>query len=390
MASDLEPATELDPSSSAFGGITVVDCSHHPGGALAAMHLAEFGADVIRVDDGRQPAAADLPRWLYANRGKRTVPAAAADVAQLVAAADVVVVDLPSAELAAAGLDRDALAAPNRRLIHAWLPPHAPRGRARDLPADELLLWAWTGVADQQPGATSDQPVAPVVPVVTYEHGALGAAAIAAALVARAATGVARALTVSGLHAVAAMNSTIMIDMPGIFRPFGTQKDGTGASPMFRMYRCRDGKWLFLCALTPAFFLRLLEALDLVDLMVMPGIDGDFRRLIDPAIQQTACNLLAQRMATRDSTEWARIFDAGRVPYAPVQARDVWAASETGRDEPAPRQQYSSGARRDAGAGSPGRALVDSGNARLPAFARDASGRRDGRAGSRRRCPAVV
>ena len=53
-------------------------------------------------------------------------------------------------------------------------------------PDDELLLWAWTGLAAQQPGATSDHPVAPVVPIITYEQGALGATAIAAALIERA------------------------------------------------------------------------------------------------------------------------------------------------------------------------------------------------------------
>ena len=67
-------------------------------------------------------------------------------------------------------------------MIHAWLPPHGLRGHASELPADELLLSAWTGVADQQPGATSDHPVAPVVPILAYEQGALGAAAIGAAL----------------------------------------------------------------------------------------------------------------------------------------------------------------------------------------------------------------
>ena len=31
------------------------------------------------------------------------------------------------------------------------------------------------------------------------------------------------------------MNTSIRIDFPGIFRPFGANKSGTGASPQFRM-----------------------------------------------------------------------------------------------------------------------------------------------------------
>ena len=50
----------------------------------------------------------------------------------------------------------------------------------------------------------------------------------------------------SGLHAVNAMNTSIRIEYPGIFRPFGADKRGTGASPQFRMYRCSDGVWLFV------------------------------------------------------------------------------------------------------------------------------------------------
>ena len=70
---------------------------------------------------------------------------------------------------------RAAPGATTRRSIHVWMPPHAPTGETADLPYDELLLWAWTGLAAQQPGATSDHPVASVVPIITYEQGALGA-----------------------------------------------------------------------------------------------------------------------------------------------------------------------------------------------------------------------
>jgi crotonobetainyl-CoA:carnitine CoA-transferase CaiB-like acyl-CoA transferase len=321
--------TEPQRREPAFGDITVLDLTTHPGGALAAMHLAEFGARVVRVDDVPLSSARDLPLWLYANRNKQRVAAAEGLVTQLLADADVVIVDRAPARLAAEGLSRDELRAHHPRLIHASLPPHGMRGQTSELPADELLLSAWTGVADQQPGATSDHPVAPVVPVLTYEQGALGAAAIAAALFARATTGASSAVTVSGLHAVAALNLTLMVDLPGVFRAFGRDKDGAGSSPMFRMHRCRDGKWIFICALTPRFFIRTLEALDLMDLFVMPGVDGDFRQLLDPQIMPVVTARLAERMATRDSADWERSFDAADVPYATVQSREEWAASQT-------------------------------------------------------------
>jgi crotonobetainyl-CoA:carnitine CoA-transferase CaiB-like acyl-CoA transferase len=313
----------------AFRDIRVLDLAVHPPGALAAMHLGEYGAEVTRVDAGRAVPAHDQALWRYANRTKRVVSARDGLGEELAAAADVVVVDLPEAELAAAGLSCAQLRTHNPALVHAWMPPHAPTGETAELPYDELLLWAWTGLAAQQPGATSDHPVAPVVPIITYEQGALGACAIGAALIDRATRGIVHACTVSGLHAVNAMNTSIRIEYPGIFRPFGADKAGAGASPQFRMYRCRDGVWLFVCALTPSFFFKLLEALDQMDIMLSPEVDGEFSKFVTPSVQKIANQRFAARVEEMDSDEWAARFDEFGVPYAPVQTRAEWAASET-------------------------------------------------------------
>jgi crotonobetainyl-CoA:carnitine CoA-transferase CaiB-like acyl-CoA transferase len=308
----------------AFQDVRVLDLAAHPPGALAAMHLAEYGAEVTRVGD-----SGDGALWRYANRGKHVLPAREGLVAELAARADVVVVDRPASELEGAGLSCAQLRAHNPALVHAWMPPHAPTGETADLPYDELLLWAWTGLAAQQPGATSDHPVASVVPIITYEQGALGACAIGAALVDRATNGTVHSCTVSGLHAVNAMNTSIRIEYPGIFRPFGADKRGTGASPQFRMYRCSDGVWLFVCALTPSFFFKLLEALDQMDIMLIPEVDGEFAKFVTPPVQMIANQRFAAKVAEHDSQYWSARFDEYGVPYAPVQTREEWAASET-------------------------------------------------------------
>jgi crotonobetainyl-CoA:carnitine CoA-transferase CaiB-like acyl-CoA transferase len=293
------------------------------------MHLGEYGAEVTRVGDASTDSPRSAALWRYANRAKHVVPARDGLAEELAVNADVVVVDLPARELEASGLSCAQLRAQNPSLVHAWMPPHAPTGETADLPYDELLLWAWTGLAAQQPGATSDHPVASVVPIITYEHGALGACAIGAALVDRATSGTVHACTVSGLHAVNAMNTSIRIEYPGIFRPFGADKRGTGASPQFRMYRCRDGVWLFVCALTPSFFFKLLEALDQMDIMLIPEVDGEFARFVTPPVQAIANERFAAHVAQRDSAYWSARFDEFGVPYAPVQTRDEWCGSET-------------------------------------------------------------
>ena len=71
----------------------MLDLAVAPAGALAAMHLGEYGADVTRVE--REAARSAL--WRYANRTKHVVVARDGLVEELAATADVVVVDLPGA-----------------------------------------------------------------------------------------------------------------------------------------------------------------------------------------------------------------------------------------------------------------------------------------------------
>ncbi len=208
------------------------------------------------------------------------------------------------------------------------MPPHGTKGAPAELPADELLLSASTGIADQQPGAL-DRPVAPVVHITAYEHGALGATAIVAALLARQRTGLGRGITVSGLHAVAALNVSTMVDLPGILRPFAGEKSTTWGPPNYRVYRCGDDTWLYLAALTAPFFIAALDAMEMMDVMLMPGVDGEFLNVLLPDIKPVVGARLASRFMEKSGGAWHNLLDAARVPNALVQSREEWAASET-------------------------------------------------------------
>jgi crotonobetainyl-CoA:carnitine CoA-transferase CaiB-like acyl-CoA transferase len=318
------------PADRPFDGLRILDLTTTFAGSLASMHIAHFGGDVLRVDG--PPGI--TPEQIVANRCKRLAsldvagPRRMEEVRALAQRADVVVVDASHAALRKSELDAPTIRRGNPGLIHLWMPPHATRGAVRDLPEDELLLTAWTGMADQQPGAF-DQPVAPVVPIVAYEHGVLGATAIVAALLSRQKTGVGRGITVSGLHAVAALNVSTMVDVPGLVRPFSGEKSATWGPPNFRVYCCRDGSWLFLAALTAPFFIAALDAMGLLDVMVLPGVDGEFLNVFLPGVKPMVEARLAARFLERSGPDWQQILDSARVPNAPVQAREEWAASET-------------------------------------------------------------
>ncbi len=316
-------------STSVFGGLRVVElCTGIPG-ATAAMYLGDFGASVVKLVAPQ--AQGETPGQLCWDRNKTLVHL---DVAgnggdrlrarRLAAAADALITDLVPGPAQLWGFDATTLLAVNRSLVHAWLPPHGVEGRWSHLPADELLLAATSSVADAH-AATTDVPVFPVTPAISYGHGALAAAAVAAALLERRRTGRGRSLTVSGLHGLAAMNSALLNEARGVVRM--TSKGGKGA-PNVRMYEAKDGRWFQLFALTPKFFIKALEAIDMLDVMTMPGIDGNFLNLYHPEYGGAATARLEQRFAERSCAEWCDLLLGARVPVAPVADRDDWLASD--------------------------------------------------------------
>src|SRR3984885_13093095 len=84
---------------SAFDGIRVLDCSQGLVGPMAAMLLADFGAEVLKIEPPQGDRAAAKPGYQMWNRGKRRLILDLDDVAgrarleQLLGAADVATFD---------------------------------------------------------------------------------------------------------------------------------------------------------------------------------------------------------------------------------------------------------------------------------------------------------
>ncbi|MCA9506655.1 MAG: CoA transferase, partial [Myxococcales bacterium] len=115
-------------------GIRVLDLSSGPAGGLASMILADFGADVVKVerpggDPYRRLAAA--PMWL---RGKRSIEAdlktrlGQQTLHDLVASADVVLVSHRPETARRLQVDAETLRALNPRLVYCHVTGFGPRG----------------------------------------------------------------------------------------------------------------------------------------------------------------------------------------------------------------------------------------------------------------------
>jgi len=308
-----------------FRDVRVIEVSHGQAARMAGMLLADLGADVVRIAAPPQ-ANAETLAW---DRGKSLIHAGQRELAELAANADVVLSDQPWDEgpglTANADPANTANPAANAGLVRVWMPPHTPSGPYAALPDDPVLRSALGGFAACHP-SFSDRPVASVVPVFCAVHGALGAAAAAAGLLRARTTGAAcDTVVVSGLHAMAACLNTMAITGLDVGEVYSTGTRIPGA-PNFRTYQAADGRWLQLAALSPELFFRALDVLDRVDVMLLPGIDGEFTNLLVPRTGAQAGDELEKTFAARPRDEWLAALRAAGIPAAPIATRDEWLA----------------------------------------------------------------
>lgn len=296
------------------------------------MLLAELGADVVRIVRPSHDEASPQgqARTVCLDRGKALLRLGAADghdgpnAVRLRTLADVLVTD----ESRGQRVRQPAAPEPDEGLIRVWMPPYGQHKRWADLPDDPLLLAAVSGIAAYHPSA-HDVPVAPVVPTTAYIHGALAATAAVAALVERERHERVSSVTVTGLHAAAAQMTTVMVHGldTEVFRPGTALRSG----PNFRLYQAGDGAWFILAALTPELFVLALSALDQLDLLLLPGMDGDPARVVVPAFGAQVGQALERLFDKQPRQHWLELLSGAAIPCAPVATRAEWMHSDLAR-----------------------------------------------------------
>src|SRR5579859_4475820 len=292
-----------------------MDASQGVAGPMATMLLADFGAEVIKVEPPEGDRLQDAPGYLTWNRGKaRAVLDVAAEglegLEDLIAGADVAVFDHAPGRLEALGLDARTLTGRHPRLIHLWVPPFGVSGPWSSLPEHHGMLAGLTGTAFRQ-GSYADQPIWYVMPMVLQGQAMMAASAAAAALKDRFRTGLGQAVIVSGAHGNAEIAGPVgLLDAPAMF-----QGHPLGGSASYRLYQCGDGEWLFLATLFPHFFERAVDALKLRE-----RIAGE-APMIDAGV------LIERVFREKPRAEWLAILAAHDVPAAAVSDRADWLRS---------------------------------------------------------------
>jgi crotonobetainyl-CoA:carnitine CoA-transferase CaiB-like acyl-CoA transferase len=316
-----------------LAGVRVLELGVWVAGPAAGMLLADWGADVIKLESpqgdplrgmANPGMGRDVNPWFdMDNRGKRSVavdlahPDGRALADRLLEQADVFVTNLRIPALAKLGMDPDSLRAAHPRLIYCRVTGYGASGDEADRPSfDGGAFWTRAGFMATMHQPDCDPPM-PRGGTGDHTTGLSAAGAVAAALYRRERTGQGCLIDVSLYRAGIYIMSW---DIAGYLRGVrvAPQNGRRAASNVLNnMYMAGDGRWFYLTNLTadrhwPGF----CAAIDRPDLRDDPRF-ADYRARRTNGEELVA--LLDQIFLSRSRAEWGERFDANDVWWASAQ-----------------------------------------------------------------------
>lgn len=307
-----------------LAGVRVLDLSRLLPGPVATLHLADLGADVVKIED---TGAGDYARtmgdgrdgvsWFFraVNRNKRGLTldlkqSAGCEVLQrLVASADVLVESFRPGVMDRLGVGYAALAAINPRLVYCAITGYGQDGPWALRAGHDLNYIAQAGVLEQT-GSAGGPPAIPALQIGDLLGGAMSAvAAILAALYRARATGEGGFVDVAMAESVLAHN---------LFPLFALQAGGeppprggdllTGGHANYGVYRTADGRYMAVGALEEKFWQLFSDAVG------RPEWTPRYAETATPALRGE----LEALFATRTQAEWTALFERVDCCVTPV------------------------------------------------------------------------
>jgi formyl-CoA transferase len=322
-----------------LSGIRVIDCGTYIAGPAAASVMADFGAEVIKIERPPHgdpyrylstlpgmPVSEHLFCWILDGRNRKSLAlnldheAAREVLLRLVRTADVFITNYQPALVRKFHVGYEELRPLNEKLIYAHVTGYGEQGDEVDEPGyDQTAYWARSGLMYMMHNA-GDEPCRSVTGFGDHPTAMTLFAAIMLALYRRAISGqggkVATSLMANGAWSNANLIQAAMLGAK--FQPRTNRK--TVASPLVNHYVTRDQQRFLTCCLNPAKdWPNLCRALGREDLI-------DDERFRTPDLRRTNTTALVeiidQAVAQKDMAEWAVIFRRYDLTWALTQTNE--------------------------------------------------------------------
>lgn len=316
----------MDPSSAPLSDLRVIDISTVLAGPGCARHLADFGADVIKIE---RPGSGDTVRamgwrdpsddvtlfWKIAGRGKRTVVLDLKDsedldvLRRLLDTADVLVENFRPGKLEALGLAPATLHATNPRLVITRITGFGQTGPYRDRPGFATLAEAMSGFAN----VNGEPDGAPTLPPIALTDEVTAIVAAFATMVA-VHSGIGQVVDVSLLESMLHLMGPLL--SANALSGYEQPRLGSGIpySVPRNTYRCADGRWVAISTTAESVAQRLMALVGAPDDPRFDGFDNRVanRELID--------EIVGAWVGERDLELVLELAEGAEVAAAPVYA----------------------------------------------------------------------
>jgi crotonobetainyl-CoA:carnitine CoA-transferase CaiB-like acyl-CoA transferase len=295
------PQIKFDPTATGpLDGIRVLDLTRMVAGNMLSLQLADFGADVIKVE---LPSGDPLRDWhdggyalhwkTYA-RNKRSIVLnlrhadAKAVLLRLTATTEVFIENFRPGTLEEMEIAPEVLLKTNPGLVVVRLSGFGQTGPYAPLAGFGTLVEAMSGLAART-GFPDREPVLPPLALADMITGLYGAFAVMTALRARDRGGRGQIIDLSLLESM----FSVLGPEAAIFRQTGVIKERTGSgshtSAPRNVYRCQDGRYVALSGSTEAMARRIFSVIGRADMIADPRFSSNtarvkHRALVDEAV----------------------------------------------------------------------------------------------------------
>ena len=305
-----------------LANLRVVDISTVFAGPHCARYLADFGADVVKVERpsgdtsrniGWRDNDGETLWWKLANRGKRAItldlrhPEDVATLRRMLSVADVLVENLRPGKLEALGLVPDELFQVNPKLTITRVTGFGQSGPYRDRAGFATLAEAMSGFASMNGEAGG----APLLPPIALTDELAGLAAAFATMVAVHAGG--------GQTVDVNLLETMMQVMGPLISAWHTERylqprlgSGIAYSVPRGTYQASDGEWIAVSTSSDSVASRVMELIGVADDERFQTFEGRISN------REEVDRLMAEWISQRTLSEALEAFEAAEAAAAPV------------------------------------------------------------------------
>lgn len=326
-----------------LSGVKVVEFAGLAPGPMVGLILADFGADVVRIDKVGSSLNTD-----GLARGKRSIAvdpktqSGLTTLRRLISGADVLIDPFRPGVLERLGLGPEEVrkgfdkVAGNERLVYARITGFQREGPYASMAGHDINYIALSGLLSML-GTQGGPPQPPVNILGDFAGGSLICLiGILMALIERSGSGKGQVVEADMVTGARYMSSFLLLssylEHPEWGRVLGDGTDETrgtgmldGGAPWYGVYRCRDGGWMSVGAIEPQFYAELLKLLKANLPATLPHPNP--RQQHDKAQWPSLRQYFTQAFQSKARADWEKVFLGTDACCVPILTRDEAAVS---------------------------------------------------------------